>query len=854
MARKRGRKCATMARVYSPVPSEIARSFRRTQISAAVLCGMAAISSPSQAQDIEEIIVTATRREAAISDIPYNITAVTSSQITDSRIMEVNDIAQFVAGVSFVNTGPGNHGRTNNITLRGITGDDTTNNGGFPVPTEAPVSVYIGETPLFIPIQIRDIERVEVLRGPQGTLYGSGSLAGTIRFIPMRPDPTAFYGEVEGDIGALTSGSDEWNYGATGILNVPLGERTALRFSAGYQHWGGFIDLNNLVQFDDPSTAVGSPIGIPTASDPANVNSSFVLLPEKEDVNDADVWHVRGSFLWNASENISVLFSYFHQEDDVSNSQAHFPDFAGGVIDHLTSDINPYSPNDVGPIDYPTGGTVFRPSSEFGLPKYLEESSTRSTDLVSLDLDFDLGFAGISSSTSFYEDTQDPIIDVSAGIAQAFGAFYGFIPRLVDIDYTDNNQKGFVQELRLVSQTDSPLQFVVGAFYQNVERDDSTIQYIPGQTFYDSISVNFHANPQMGDINYITRYSSDFEDKALFGELTWNITDSWQVTAGVRQFWQDFKVDTFSQLPYCGIFCGDSPAGETVVGGDQSIDDQIYKFNTSFDFGNDQMVYFTYAEGFRRGGANGIPLAGPFAASPDLLLYEPDESENLELGLKGTVGNHTYTVAIFNIDWNNLQINDSAAAGGYDLVANGTKARSRGLELQVLGVIADNWQYSLGYAYIDAQIDDSFEVLDNFFGDIVPIISTQKGDPLPNTSESSFSVAFDYTQPNPVWNDWTVRWHVNGSYRGAAQSGLVSLIPGDPQPYEIDGFSVWDASVNLHDSEQISASLYVENIFDELASTGGVVSPRVGPRGVYYFVGRPRTAGLRITYSFGGGE
>ena len=827
------------------------KQWRRTQVSAAVLLSTSVVAGPVAAQELEEIVVTATRREAAVLEIPYNITAVTSTQLSENRITEVNDLVQFVAGISFVDTGPSNRGRRNNITLRGITGDDVSNNGGFPVPTTAPVSVYIGETPLFIPIQIQDIERVEVLRGPQGTLYGSGSLAGTIRFIPARPDPSAFYAEVSGDVGAITTGSDEWNWGTSGVLNIPVGEQSAFRFSAGYQHWGGFIDMNTLVQFDDPSTAENSPIGIPTASDPANINSGFVILPEKEDVNDADIWNIRASFLWNPSERTSVLFSYFRQEDEVDNIQAHFPGFAGGVYDHILAADNFFSPNTAGPINYPTGLTDFPASKEYNLPRLLEEPSSRTTDLFALDLDFDLGFASLTSSTSYYEDEQDAIVDVSAGIAQAFGYFYGFMPRLVDKDFTDNYEEGFVQEIRLVSQTDSQFEYVIGGFYQNVERDDNTIQYIPGQTFYDSISFGFHANPQLGDINFITRYQSDFEDTALFGEFTWHINDAWQVTGGIRAFWQDFAVDTFSQLPYCGIFCGINDAGDTVVAADQSINDQIFKLNTSYDLNENHMAYFTYAEGFRRGGANGIPLAGPFAASPALLLYEPDQSENYEVGLKGRLGQTNYTIALYHIDWKNLQINDSAAAGGYDLVANGTEARSRGVELELQGVIGDNFRYSFGYAYIDAQIDDSFEVLDNFFGTIAPIISTQKGDPLPNTSENSFSLSFDYTQPSPVFNDWTLRWHVNGSYRSDAQSGLVSLIPGDPQPFTVEGFSIWDASLNMYNGENVNASLYIDNIFDELALTGGNNSQFVGPRGQTFFIGRPRTAGLRVTYSFG---
>jgi outer membrane receptor protein involved in Fe transport len=820
-------------------------------LNAVILLGTASATPTALAQALEEVIVTATRREASVSEIPYNISAVSGRALEENRIAEISDLARHVAGLSFVDTGPANAGRNNTFTLRGITGDDTTNNGGFPVATVAPVSVYIGETPLFLPLQIKDIERVEVLRGPQGTLYGSGSLAGTIRFIPRNPDPSAFSAEATADVGQMTSGSDEMNYGGWGFVNAPIGERAAFRLSGGYQHWGGFIDLSNLVQFDDPSTAEQSPIGIPTASDPNNINSSFVLLPEREDVNDADIWHVRASFLANVGDSFSALLSYFHQEDEVDNKQAAFEDFPGGIVDNLPAEINPFSPNEAGPIDYPTGGTVFRASNEYDLPIYLEEPSTRDTDLVSLELNADFGFASLTSSTSYYEDNQNPVIDVSAGIAQAFTAFYGFIPRLVDLDLTENNLEGFAQELRLVSTWDKSIDYVVGVFYQNVKTDDGTTQYIPGQTFFDSISVNFHANPQLGDVNYITKYKTDFDDVALFGELTWHLTEQWQVTGGVRAFWQDFAVDTFSQLPYCGVFCGDSPLGETVVKGDSSVDDQIFKLNTSYRFADDQMVYLTYSEGFRRGGANGIPLAGPFAASPDLLLYEPDQSKNYEVGLKGKLGGQEYSLAAYHIEWENLQVNDSAAAGGYDLVANGTKARSDGVELEVYGALGQGFTYSFSYAYIDAQIDDSFEVLDNFFGEIVPIISTQKGDPLPNTSENSFSVALNYVHDVPALNDWSMAWHVNGSYRSDAQSGLVSLIPGDPQPFTIEGFSVWDASITLQ-NQNLAASLYMDNVFDEEAITGGVASGNVGPRGKYFYVGRPRTVGVQLTYSFGG--
>ena len=824
-------------------------SFVKNTLSAAVFLSSFSLVPGVHSQELEEVLVTATRREASLLNVPYNISAVSKAQMENNRIGEINDLVQFVAGISFVDTGPSNRGRTNTMTMRGITADAVSNNGGFPVATTAPISVYIGETPLFIPLQIRDIERVEVLRGPQGTLYGAGSLAGTIRFIPTKPDASNYYAEFSGDFASITTDSDEFNYGASGLVNIPVGENSALRIAAGYQHWGGFIDMNTLVKFDDPSTANNSPIGIPTASDPGDINSAFSLLPEKEDANDADIWYLRASWLWAPSDRMNLLFSYFRQEDEVDNIQAHFPDFGGGVTDHILAEENPYSPNTTGSFDYPTGGTVFPASKEYNLPRLLEEPSSRTTDLFSLDVEIDLGFASLTSSTSYYEDDQDAIVDVSHSIAQAFGAYYGFMPRLVDKDFTDNYQEGFVQEIRLVSQGEGTIDYVLGGFFQNVKRDDDTIQYIPGQTLYDSLAFGFHANPQLGDINFITSYESEFEDKALFGEVTLHLTEKWQFTAGLRAFWQDFDVDTFSQLPYCGIYCGDNAAGDTLVRGQQSINDQIFKFNSSYQMNSDTMLYATFSEGFRRGGANGIPLSGPFAASRELLLYEPDQSENFELGVKGRLGGMSYTAALYHIDWKNLQINDRSAAGGYGLVANGSEARSIGFELEVNGRVGSSFEYRLGYSHIDAEISDSFEIYDNFFGTTVPIVSTEKGDKLPNTSQNTIAASFDYSVPK-LLSGWNFRWHANGSYRSNVQSSLISSIPTDPQPFTVEGFSVVDTSLNFTNETGTVISLYVDNIFDELALTGGNATRFAGPRGQSFFIGRPRTIGVRMTYQF----
>lgn len=836
-----------------PHGNSILNSAVRRALHSALIGSLAASSTAlAQSTDVDEVLVTATRRAATVIDVPYNISAVSDAQLTENHITQVSDLSRFVAGLSYVDTGPGNPGRNNTFTLRGVTADSTSNNGGTPAATVSPVSVYIGETPLFLPLQIDDIDRVEVLRGPQGTLYGSGSLAGTIRFIPKAPDPSGFGGQITTDVAGMPGRSGDVNRGASGALNIPLSDNMAVRVSGGYQYYGGFIDLNNLVKFDPPATAINSPIGIPTAADPNNINSAFVLQPIRKDANDAAIWHTRAAFLWKPSDSFTVGLTYYRQHDHVSNPQQIFPGFPGGVTDTLPAASNPFSPNTAGPIDYPTGGTVFRPDSEYSLPSLLQQPSSRTTDLASLELEADLGFASLSSSSSYYNDKQEPVLDVSAGIAQAFGSFYGFMPRLVDIDYTRNHLKGAVEELRLVSRGNNRLDYVVGGFYQNVKTNDWTTQYVPGQTYFDSISVGFSANPQIGDINFITHNATSFNDRAIFGELTWHMTDRWQFTGGGRQFWQGFSVNTFSELPYCGIYCGDNSFGDTVVNGASAVNNHIFKLNSSYEFAPRQMVYATFSEGFRRGGANGIPLSGPFAASPSLLLYQPDETKNYELGLKGRALGQTYSLAAYWIKWDNVQINGNSAAGGYGLVANGSRARSRGIEFELSGMMPlPGLSYSVNYAYTDAQINSSFQVVDDYFGTPAPIISTQKGDPLPNSPKNSVSLSLGYEEPLP-YSGWGLLWHVSGSYRSAAQSSLLSLIPGNPEPFTIDAFSVWNASVTLHSDRQYSAMLYMNNIGDSRAITGGVVGAREGPRGNYYFVGRPRTLGLQLTYSFGG--
>jgi outer membrane receptor protein involved in Fe transport len=195
------------------------------------LFALANAHADEQASTVDEVVVSATRRDTAIQDIPYNISAISAARLEDNHVQSFSDLTKMISGIAFVDSGPA---ARSNIVLRGINANATNQQGNSgPLSTVSPVSTYIGETPLFLSLQVDDIERVEVLRGPQGTLYGSGSLAGTLRLIPKKPDPTGFHAEVSGDVAGVDE-TNQLNRSFSGMVNIPLAPTAALRVAAGY--------------------------------------------------------------------------------------------------------------------------------------------------------------------------------------------------------------------------------------------------------------------------------------------------------------------------------------------------------------------------------------------------------------------------------------------------------------------------------------------------------------------------------------------------------------------------------------------------------------------------------------------
>src|ERR1700722_10651678 len=303
-----------------------------------LLVPLAHADQSNDATSLEEVVVTASRREQTILDVPYSISAISGATLTENHIQSLSDLSHMVAGLSFVDQGPTSR---SNFVLRGINADSTStgpilgSSGTVP-----PVSTYIGETPLFLSLHIDDLDRVEVLRGPQGTLYGSGSLAGTIRLIPKAPDPSGFAANVEADAGQV-SVSHQWNNSYNGMLNLPFNDVSAIRITAGREHYAGFIDEPYVVKLGPASTAVNSPVGVPVSGNPNNPLFGPEVFSAVNNANVADVWQTRIAYLFKPNENFSALVTYYHQDDKTQGAQAVSPYFRGGSVDYPPSQ-NPF--------------------------------------------------------------------------------------------------------------------------------------------------------------------------------------------------------------------------------------------------------------------------------------------------------------------------------------------------------------------------------------------------------------------------------------------------------------------------------------------------------------------------------
>ena len=795
---------------------------------------------------LQEVVVTASRRAQNVVDVPYNISAVSGSALEAASVNTLTDIARMLPGINVPDLGPRANGSNSNIVIRGLNANDPIGSAYLPWGSVPLVSTYVDDIPVFVNLDLNDVQRVEVLRGPQGTLYGSGAVAGTIRIIHNAPDPTHFSASVDAD-GSETSHADKNSYSVNGVLNFPLGDTAALRVGAGYRDIAGFINA--------PNAAVFGPNYQPELADPANPLTSPLKTQSLTGVDSAHSQYFRAAALWHVTPLFDANLSYVRQ-DEHSNGFSRQTVGAGRYTDEAYIPIAP---------------------------------DHRTVDLGALTLTADAGFATIISSTSYARNVDHSSYDETPFL-QKFDSlsplYYGNFPRPTTEFITGYTDKSLVEELRLVSKEGSTFDYTVGGYYRHQTNDLFQYEIIPGfgawselpgsgaavsealnatpgnnyafNTFGDFIQ-NYNGGTRPSalsptDTNYTYARNSGFKDKALFGELTWHVTPKWQLTGGVRVFWQDVSENIHIQIPYGGPYFSTLPPpanqtdalGTTLASGDQSFHNHLFKLNTSYALSGDVRAYATFSEGFRHGGVNAVSVGTcPFCDSANTASFKPDTVKNYEAGLKGTVDNWLrFSGDVYLMNWSDIQIQlFNASSTAY--VANGGTARSQGVELELEAQLSRNWSATFGYGYTDAKVTEDFLITDRG----QQILQARNGDRLPYVPTQTVTAGI--THSRRIKDDLSFDAHADLAYHSDVNTQINSSVAGYRQ---LGGFTTVNASAGLNFGARWRAAVYGTNLTTVVgvSAAGPVLNNASNYPGTEKyldeFVIRPRTIGLRLQY------
>jgi iron complex outermembrane recepter protein len=792
----------------------------------------AAAPQDQTAGELQEVTVTATRRTQTLEAVPYSMSVVSAEKLAESGVTDLASLASDVPGLSMYQYGARFTEATVPI-IRGInaTGEPTR---GFRAFEQAPVGTYIGNSPVDGYFELDDLKQVEVLRGPQGTLYGAGTLAGALRLIPNSPELNTWAGQIEASGGKLAH-SDGTPYAVRGLVNIPLGDVLAFRASAKYDYQPGFINTYGLFVRSNNGLS-----GIPALANPAEPVTSPAIYQDKSDWNYQKTFTGRASLLWKPADAFTAEVAILHSNVQGDGGPQMNPDFPGGV-----SPLDPAT-------TLPAGG----PYREFS---QIDQPWSRYTNLTSADLTWDVGFATLSSTSSYYTTSgsvlQDNTYSLGGLASGGYLPYYAGVPtnpRFVYDEVFADSAHTFTEEVRLVSKSapDKMFDYVLGIFYENQTSAGAWTIAVPGTPEYQAAqgclpNCFFDVTTAPGDVTFQQIDTQNFQDKSVFGELTWHFLPKGQVTVGARHFSQEFtdaqSYDDYNFPTFLPATPHESPASKTVG-----------KVNPSYEYADDQYVYAAWSQGFRRGGANSVPLVGPFAESPLLSTYQPDSTNNYEAGLKGRFSNGlSYTFAIFDIKWDKPQISSSLPSGNL-AVYNANTAESKGFEFESSGpLFLPNLVYTVSYAYADAHLTSDFSLPANNgaqTGTIVPgLIHGSSGQQMPGSPKSSASVALHYDLA--VAADYDLALAANAVYRSAVPMQLTPSLGVTSVQYS-SSYEMVNVNATLN-HKPWRTTLYVTNLFDR---ENILVPPtqfnELGNLTNDYIVSIPREVGVRVAYIF----
>ena len=830
------------------------KKFALTPLAAAV--SAAFVPTPSFAADssmLEEVVVTARKRAESAQDIPASVQALSEGMLKDMGARGIADYARFVPAVNVVSYANG----SSTIVFRGA----TIEGGGYIAQSTS--SVYLDEISVTSTgsqpsIRMVDIERVEALAGPQGTIYGSDAQAGTMRIITNKPVMNTFTADI--DVGFRGNKEGEGSYDSSVVFNFPLvDDKLALRIVGFSAKDGGYIDN---VLANTPSTSL---VGNQLAGFGSLDNSEYA----GKDKNDSEISGWRAALRWEINDNWAMTLSAVHQETN-------------------NGFFNDYDPS-VGDLE-----TV----------KFYDDHQDDEYDMYSLTIEADLGFAQLVSATSYYDRDIERIFDntvymhywssiycqtyaVGSGPGYYGGAYYFKDPNnpdlymvwgaychapTVDGDYlsaydSPGQQDRFTQEIRLSSQGET-LDWLVGLYYEDSNNSWQADFGLPTSNSYqDSVSLQFwewyfsDTFPQAIETWY-SQSSTDWEQKAIFGEATWHATENLDITVGGRYFDRENNNQYYVAKP------NGNPQPEYLdANGNLSIPDHegdetefVPKISVAYRISEDVMVYGLWTEGFRPGGTNRT-RGEPFYATN----YDADKITNWEGGFKSKFagGNARANLTAFYMDWEDYQLelvdpSRLPCEGGeakipgvcgqpwQAVVANAGDAHIQGITFEFDMVMSESFSVGMNAQWLEAETDSTLDL--NGDG----VLDVQKGNELPIVPEWKASAWATYFWPVNFAGATDAYARLQWSYQSESNNRLSNkeYEPANPQIVN-DSYSIGDFSVGM-EADTWEVSLFVNNITDERAQythqTGTMIAA-YGARSRY--TNRPREWGVRFTKHFG---
>jgi outer membrane receptor protein involved in Fe transport len=784
---------------------------------------LVAQNSGASSQGLEEIVVTSQKRASTVQTTPISISAVTGFELQERGITSLATLAQGTPGVSLKSEGPSQ----TEIEMRGMTssGGNSPTVGFYldDIPLTGPANAQNGH--VVIDPDLYDLNRIEFLRGPQGTLFGSGSMGGTVRLITNQPDPTGFHASVDSTLSGTEGGS--LNHINNFMLNIPLADTLALRIVGTENYTSGWIDRIVLNPF-------------PTVTNSGTVRGNVAAAPigkKYPGSNAYQLYSTRASLLWTPTDALSITPSFFYESskqngtssyDSVSATNgapggglAHYEVF--DIAEPLTDRIAAYS------IEVKYSAESFEVTSSTA---YSNRKSQQTEE-----------------ASEAFNNPNTGVTNFANGVNNSGQGYYG--PNGSGPEYgteTDPTWQ-FSEELRAASKGEDRLTWVAGLFYSNYRSTWNFAGTTPNFSSYTDLGSLFPGGtpaaattPNWFDAHEPTHHVQT----AAFGDATYALTDTLKLDIGVRVSHSDYHFS--SCISGWGSALGAAtPSCSGVIG--LSSNSFNPKVTLTYDSHDDFLLYATAASGFRPGGGNAVyPTTGlvwgaafaqmNYTGSKFPSTYKPDSVWSYEIGEKARFFDRRLTVnaSLYYEDWRNIQL--TAYPDDWAFNINGQHATIYGADLDISARLGAGFEFQLSAGYLNDWLNGGPH------WDIVPV------NKLPEVAHESGTVALNYSRPLNDSLSFSAR--LENTYTGQRYSLAF------PEPYTPYGAYVRMAAYDLtniratiRSDDGWSVSVFVNNLFNKHAQLESLYTENLGSSAFNQVVtNQPLTAGVNLTYRY----